>query len=204
MSTKRERRARGAALVLVLALFASGCSSDDEGDDPTEKGRAPGLEEPRVALVAKVGKVTGKLPPKRRTQAVSTVGRTVDKWFEAAWVGGDFPRRSMKGSWPGFTRDLATQARRDRTLTSNAQLAGRIDEVTVVRRTVKVDLLGASKRAVGATARFRLVFDTDGDARRRVTVTGRLTLSPVKGTWRIFEYDVARSARAVPASRKDN
>ncbi|WP_067437164.1 hypothetical protein [Nocardioides jensenii] len=208
MTITRSRRTTGAAVALVLVLFAGACSGDDDdGDDPgagASKSSQTAPPDQDAQLVARRGKVTGKVAPKRARSAVGSVGRTVDRWFEAAWVGGRFPRRSMKGAWPGFTRDLMRRARTDKVLTTNARLAPRIEGVHVVRRVVKVDLLGAARRPVGATARFRLVFDTEGDVTRRVVVTGRLTMSPVKGTWRIFAYDVARQARAVPTPRKDS
>lgn len=194
-------------MMLVLLLAATGCSgSDDDSDDGSDEpgevtSSAPAR--PVVPLKARAGKVTGKVKPKARKRAVASVGRTVDRWFEAAWVGGEFPRKSVKGSWPGFTKELTRSARKDRALTTNAALARRIDGVRVVRRAVAVDLLAGPARVVGATARFRLIFDTQGKRERRVLVTGHLSLSPAPSGWRVFGYDVARSTRPVPARAKE-
>lgn len=199
-----NRSAAAALLFLALALVGGACSAGDKGGDPVEKTqpRTPEATETVVPLRAKSGKITGTLRPKERRREVASVGKVVDRWFEAAWLEVDRPGRNKLARWPGFTRDLAGRARRDRFVTSNARVLAKTDGTRAVRRSVKVDLLAAQGRSVGATARFRLVLDTSGSATRRVTVAGQLTLSPVKGTWRIFAYDVARTARAVPTRGK--
>lgn len=184
-------------LLIVLTSVLGACSADDTSDDrPAAKSAT--ATEVVVPLDARVGTVTGEVTPRSRRQAVASIGKVVDGWFEAAWLDDDRPQRTGLESWPGFTRELAVRARRDKAVTSNARLIERINASDVVRRSVKVDLLGTSGRAVGATARFRLVLDTSGAVARRVVVTGRLELSPATGGWRVFGYDVARSARAVP------
>lgn len=206
-----HRRRKGVGLgvrptlvtMLVLLLVATACSGSDDDPDKPEEAASSSPAEPAVPLQARVGKVTGKVKPKARKKAVASVGATVDRWFEAAWVGGEFPRTSVKGSWPGFTKELTRSARKDRAMTTNAALARRIDGVRVVRRAVAVDLLAGPARVVGATARFRLIFDTQGERERRVLVTGHLSLSPARSRWRVFGYDVARSTRPVPARAKE-
>lgn len=191
------RRARGTAIAVALLLCAGACSGGDSGDDETEeKGSGP----PAVRAEVSVGEVTGRLPVRRRKTVVKQVGGVVDRWFEAAYLG-DYPRRDFSDAFPGFTPGAVRLARRDRGLMSNAAIGPDVDAVVPVREVVRVDILSARKRAAGATARFRFVFRTDGERPRRVTVSGRLALTKAAGKgWRVFAYDVARSAR--PAGGK--
>ena len=66
----------------------------------------------------------------------------------------------------------------------------------VKKRKVTVDVLAPHGRPAGATARVALVFTTTGDTKQRVTVHGRLFLSPDDhGSWQVFGYDVAKGGR---------
>ena len=71
-----------------------------------------------------------------------------------------------------------------------------------VSKAVQVDVFSPKKKPAGATARFRLVFRTTGNAERRVLVSGRLVLTRVKGKWKVFGFDVKRSAMPVGADRE--
>ncbi len=155
-----------------------------------------------MKIRARVATVAGELPAKRRKVVARDVGRVVDRWFEAAYLGGDYPRSSFQDAWPGFTAGARDLAHRDRKLTSNALLGKRIDEVRATRKAVYVDVFSPKQQPAGATARFRLVFRTTGNAERRVLVTGRLVLTKAKGTWKVFGFDVQRSATPVGADRE--
>ena len=117
----------------------------------------------------------------------------VDRWFEAAYLGGDYPRTQFADSWPGFTGGAQKLARQRKRLTSNYLLGDNIDGVTPVRKVVRVDVFSPDKRPAGATARFRLVYDTTGDIARRVKVNGRLVLTRANGRWKVFGFDIARA-----------
>jgi hypothetical protein len=185
----------GTAAALVAALLASGaCTGDKPADDKPDEPADEVVQE--VPLTTQVGVVTGKLKPARRTAVADRVGELVDAWFEAAYLSGDYPRTSFRDAFPGFTTDAAALARRDRDLLSNAALGSRIDGVVALRKTVRVDLLSPKQRPAGATARFRLEFETTGGLERRVVVNGRLMLAPVRGAWKVFAYDVSRSVTA--------
>lgn len=205
------RRTTVAATLLVIGGLLAGCSGDEPpaGDTPSP---TPGASSPTggddvagvedAALEVRVGAVTGELSKKRRRAVSRQVGRAVDRWYRAAWLGDDYPRGGFgRSSFPGFTDGARRNARRDRRLTTNAALGRRIDEVRAVTRDVRVDLFAPGGRPAGATARVRLVLVTSGDAERRVRVSGRLLLTPGKERWRIFGYDLARSDR--PAGKKD-
>ena len=200
-SPSRPRRRTGgalppAALALSIALAMGACSGDssepsaDPSGDPTTSGttEAPGPPETTVTL----GKVVGQLPKEKRSKARKQVGRAVDAWFEAAYVGGDYPRNDFADSWPGFTTGAKDDASRDKTLMSNQGIGQQIDLVDVQSRKVTVDVLAARGRPSGATARFVLRFSTEGEVERKIEVRGRLFLTPGEDGWRVFGYDVSK------------
>lgn len=204
MSRSASWRTSTVTALLVLALAAAGCAGDDGGDDASDPSSSPGTGQaapPEVKIRARVGTLAGELPRKRRRAVARDVGRVVDRWFEAAYLGGDYPRVGFKDAWPGFTSGANAQARHDRRLTSNAQLGERIDGVRATNKVVTVDLFSPERKPAGATARFRLVFRTTGHAERRVLVTGRLLLTKVKKRWKVFGFDVKKSAVPVGADR---
>lgn len=210
--TPRVRRPRRAVVLtvslLVVALVGAGCTgggSDADGGagGGADSGAAGGDRTGRqVQLDARVGKVAGGLPKPRRQKAVRQVGGVVDRWFEAAYLGGDYPRRSFKRVWPGWSRDLRRQARADRRLTSNAGIGRSTRSVIGRRKQVRVDVLAWKGWHRSATARFTLVFDQvprkEAHRTTRHRVNGRLMLVPTgKGGWRVVGYDVSRSRKAV-------
>lgn len=201
MTRRPGFRRTGTAAALVAVLLTSGACTGDESakkspEEPTTEQAAP-----EVQLTTRVGVVSGKLQPPRRKALASRVGKIVDAWFDAAYLDGDYPRTSFADAFPGFTRGAAALARRDRDLLTNAAIGSRIDGVVAVRKSVRVDLLSPGRHPAGATARFRLEFLTSGDLERRVVVNGRLMLAPTRGgVWKVFAYDVARSARAAQGS----
>ena len=77
---------------------------------------------------------------------------------------------------------------------TNARLGAGIEGVTAKVRQVVVDVLAVEGTPQGATARFRLVFvtETGGTPAERVSVRGRLALTPAQAGWQVIAYDVAR------------
>lgn len=123
------------------------------------------------------------------------VGRVVDGWIDAAYLGGDYPRRDFRRAFPGFTAGARRLALADRSLLTNQDIGRRIDGVRPVRRVVDVDVLAAHGHAMGATARVRLGFRTTGAIARRYLVRARLALSHTDG-WQVFGYDVSSGGAA--------
>jgi len=197
-------RRTGTAVALVAVLLGSGaCTGDESGDDGPEEPSSDASAEvvDEVPLSTRVGVVTGKLEPARRKALAGKVGTVVDAWFDAAYLEGDYPRTSFRDAFPGFTVGAAALARRDRDLLTNARIGSRIDEVVPLSKTVRVDVLSPGRHPAGATARFRLAFRTSGDFELRVVVSGRLMLARAKsGDWKVFAYDVRRSAVAARGS----
>lgn len=190
------RRAAAAALVsLAVSGALVACSGEEES--PSGPAAPTSSAPPPLTTTSKLGVVDGRIRPREQERAVTKVTTVVDGWFDAAYVAGDYPRDDFADAFPGFTPGAADLARQDARLMTNADLGTRIDSVEAVGRRVVVDLLGVRGAAAAATARVRLAFVTDGDVRRRVTVTGRLRLVRQKDGWRVFAYDVAMGREAV-------
>jgi hypothetical protein len=191
-----------AALLLALGLTAcSGGSGDSSGSaaqpadgasSATEATDAP----PPLATTATLGRVTGKLPKEKRSKVRKQVAHAVDEWFDAAYVGGDYPRNDFATSWPGFTVGAKADAQGDKALMSNQDIGADIDGVEATDRKVTVDVLAVKGHPAGATARFVLKFHTSGDVQRKIEVRGRLFLTPGADGWRIFGYDVTKGRAA--------
>lgn len=206
MAEPRVRRPHRAVVLtislLFAALLASGCSDGGGGGDDGEGRRGGGggggdRSGREVALDVRIGKVAGKLPKRHRSRVARQVGGVVDRWFEAAYVGGDYPRKGFGKSWPQFTRDTRRQAVGDRFLTSNAGIGPSTRSVQAVRKRAHVDVLAWNGKPHAATARFALVFDAQGKKRTaRHKVGGRLMLVlDSRRKWRVVGYDVSRSSK---------
>jgi hypothetical protein len=185
-----------AALILALTACSGGSSDPAAGpaDDPSGSEATEGP--PPVETVVTLGRLTGKLPKEKRKKTRQQVGETVDAWFDAAYVGGDYPRNDFADSWPGFTTGAKADAKSDKALMSNQDIGSRISAVEATTRKVAVDVLAVKGHAVGATARVVLKFSTEGEAERDVEVRGRLFLTHTPDGWRIFGYDVTKGAQA--------
>ncbi|CUR55925.1 conserved exported hypothetical protein [metagenome] len=195
MYATRVGRSAAVALVCAGALVMGGCNGGDDKEPASSPEETPTAEP--VPVQAALGKVAGKLSPADAKAAVAAISPVVDGWFESAYVGGDYPRTDFADAFPGFTPGAAKDATGDQALMSNALIGAKVESVTAERKVVDVDLLATKKKqAAGATARFTLVFTTTGAAAKKVTVKGRLFLTPKAGdAWQVFGYNVTRTAR---------
>lgn len=183
--------ATGVSALLVLAgLALGGCSGGDEEPAPAP-GSASEAEDVRVVTDSRIGQVRGALPAPRRAQVVRDVTAIVDAWSTKAY-GGDYPRTDFADAFAAFTPDARALALRRTSLLSNAAAGSELQEVTIARRVVRVDVLAPRGRLAGATARIRIVLDLSGPTDRREVVAGRLLLSPTAKGWRVFGFDVSR------------
>jgi hypothetical protein len=195
MDTTRVGARAGAVLACLTLLLASACSGSDSDKEPAGTPTGSSSAEP-AALEATLGKVEGRLKPAAAAAEVAAIGPVVDGWFDAAYVGGKFPRTDFGDAFPGFTPGAVKDARKDIALMTNVQSGADITSVTTDDKTVAVDLLAAKQKAAGATARFTLDFTTAGTAPEEVRVKGQLFLTrDTKNRWRIFGYNVTRSIR---------
>lgn len=211
MFSHRPGRSRGTlAALLATILLAGGCTgTDDAGPSPDpERSQlpdrsvgAPATLEPKpVPMQVRVGRTAGTKLRKRQVKAVEQqVSRVLSDYFDAAYLAGSYPRAGHPGAFTVFTPGVRPSARRDSDLLTNATVARRIQGVVPRRKEARLDLLVPHRSVSGVTARIRLVFRTETAQGRgqRVVVTGRLLLSrSSNGPWRIFGYDVRRSATA--------
>lgn len=210
----RTHRRVGAplSLLLGLALVAGGCSSDGPSERPesgtTETAAATSVSGPApLTTRAEVGTVVGRLPGDRRQVVRRQVTEVLDRWWDAAYVGGAYPRTDFD-RFPGFTPGAARRATYDRDLMSNADIGERVRSVTPLMRKARLDLLSVDRRVRSVTARFDLrlrvaladqeadgVADEGGEVAtrsRRLQVRGRAFLTRQPAGWRIFGYDVTK------------
>jgi hypothetical protein len=200
MSDPRRRLLAPAVLLLAVGLSA-GCTSDGDSGrpaarTPTTSASTPSATPKPVRTRVSVVNVAGRLPRDARQRVQRHVGRVVDGWFDAAYVGGRYPRRDFSDAYPGFTSGARAQAHRDRALMSNQPLGARISGVTATRRWVFLDVLAPRRHAAAVTARVRLAYRTEGRVERDVEVRGRLFLTPGPHGWQVFGYDVAKGTPA--------
>ena len=197
----RARRLVGLALVLLVLVvpLTSACQPTAE---PSAAPERLSQSDARATLAShsvptKVGirRVHGRLPVARRKAVRKDVGRVVDRWWEAAYLGGTYPRSSFPAAVKPGNAAAEQRARADKALLTNQTAGPRIDSVTPRKRSVTLDILASGRQARAVTAQFVLRFDTSGPRTGTTTVRGRLFLTRPRGAWRIFGYDVAKGAR---------
>lgn len=197
--TSWARRCAGLVLVLVLPLSATACRSvSDPSAAPERLSRndaQASLASQPTETTTKIHRVFGRLPERRRKDVRRQVGKVVDRWWDASYLGGAYPRSSFPSAFPGFTAGAKKRARADKALLTNLTHGPSLDSVTAKRRKVSLDILATGKRARSVTAHFLLRFETSGKKTGTTVVRGRLFLTRERGAWRVFGYDVAKGAR---------
>ncbi len=189
------RRTPPGALVLALTLTLglSSCSGDDDdGSGDTSPAGGSSEAAPGIDTRVEVGAVAGRLPKGPARDVAADVAGVVDRWLDAAYVGGDYPRSDFGDAFPGFTKDAAALASEQPGLMSNQAVGKQVDGVTATRRVVRVDLLAPKGKPAGATAHVNLVIDLSGDRARTDQTRGRVLLTRTKGDWKVFGFDIER------------
>lgn len=195
------------ARVLVGAVLGAGllagCTDggqDEPAPTPSTSAGSKATTAAEPATRARLRHVTGRLPRSKRDAVTHDVAAVVDRWFDTAYLG-DFPRRDYRPTFALFTGGAAGKARAAASLMTNAGISPRIDGAEATKRAVSLDVLAVRRRAVGVTATVDLLFTTSGRLAATHHVTGRLDLTPERGGWKIFGFDVdrSRSAAAKPA-----
>jgi hypothetical protein len=142
--------------------------------------------------------VAGELGSKDRLALRAALRSPLERYFQEAFVGGDYPRTDFDDALSSsFSPGAERKARGDLDLLTNAAVGERTRSVTALVQRVGLDVLAPTGRPVGATAHVRLVLSADRlrHGSTRITITGRLLLTPAgSNRWRIFGYDLARSA----------
>lgn len=178
---------------VVLAASLHGCSSSSgDAPEPGESGTA-GPTEATVAdlrVRAKVSRVQGQLSPRRQRKLTGNLEHVLRGYLVAAYLHGRVGD-GYRGSFPAFTKDARELAVRDAAITSDAAYAG-ADEVRTSGAAAFLSVVAPEGRPVGITARVFLDLDvTEEDRTRRLSLTGRLLLTPEDDRWRIFGYDLS-------------
>ena len=209
MSPHRSGAVRTSIGGLVVALLAlAGCTSGEGGSTsatpetsplPDRSVGASATLEPRPApMEVSIARIAGGPVRKAQQRAVERqVSRVLARYFDGAFLGGSYPRQGFPDAFSDFTQGATRTARADRDLLTNAALAGTVERVLPQRREAMLDLFVPKKAVAGVTARFRLAFlaERSRGADQRVVVSGRLLLTRADpGPWRVFGYDVQRSA----------
>ena len=176
------------------------CSSGDvtapaaEPDPSTSTSTPPATDElvDLVVTTAKLGQVTGKLTPQRRTTLVKRMTTTVDEWIDAAYPDGPYPGAGFTDAFDIFTAGAARRAKEDAALMSNAGLGVDVDSVEMLGRTLTIDVLAVGGAAAGVTAHVALKMEISGATDRQERVTGSMFLTYDGGRWHVFGYEMDR------------
>ncbi|MDQ3615812.1 MAG: hypothetical protein M3393_04150 [Actinomycetota bacterium] len=148
-------------------------------------------------MTVRVTHVSGRFVDSKKASLRRSVGTVVSKYFDAAFLTGDYPRSDFDGAFEPFSKGAAAKARKDRNLLTTARLGPSTEAVAITQKEASLSMLAARGAVAGVTAQIRLVYVVDRGDRdgTRVTISGRLLLTREKsGDWQIFGYDVARSA----------
>ena len=189
---------------MVVALAAGSAACTHHTTPAASVSPSPSASvAPPVPLSIRVTRVSGKLSAANASSLQSSVGATLDRYFDAAYLGGTYPRTDFSTALSLFPANLATQAKHDTVLLTNAALGGSTQSVTAKVKTAYLSVFAPHNKPAGVSARINLVYvDNRGDQpAREVTVSGRLMLTPTKsGSWRIFGYSISRSTQSVKGS----
>jgi hypothetical protein len=187
---------------LLLGGGLTGCSNSTDADaaGPARGAGADAGAASSLRMKTQVTRVLGTLTNKQRDAFEADAEKLIAGYLSAAYLH-ERPGQSYKGSFPGFTPGARRLAMRDTGVVSDRGFAG-ADEVRPRGAVAYVSVVAPEGRPVGATARvwIDLVVSEDG-ASRRVSVSGRLLLTPGADSWRIFGYDLALGTAAAKGNR---
>ncbi|MGH3509475.1 MAG: hypothetical protein ACRDPI_04515 [Nocardioidaceae bacterium] len=200
----KSARARSLAVVSTLALLAATAACTHHAKPAAAGSPTPSVTATPVPLKVLVTRVSGKLSPGAQANLQASIGKAIDAYFDAAYLGGTYPRSDFSDALSQFPTNLSQQAKGDIDLITNATLGPTTQRVEAKTKTAYLSVLAPHKVAAGVSARVRLVYLDERGAKpaQQVTVTGRLTLTRVNGSsqWQIFGYSLARSAHSVKGS----
>ncbi len=194
-------------LVPAMALTAAGCSGSDDKPSPprtsstppsdtSSTASAPRLEKANAELKARIAQIGAGVKKKQRGRITRQIAKPIRAWMDAAYLAGDFPRGHYTAEdFPGWTRQAAAMARRDKSVTTNAAVSRHVVRVVADRRTARLFVFTVRGLSGGATAKVAMAMTAErkSGARMRYSVAGQLYLTRKANHWRIFGYDLHRT-----------
>jgi hypothetical protein len=183
-----------AAVVLMIALLAAGCTSGDrkEPSGPPTGATSPAPAEPlRVRLVA-TAKVPQGGPSARRAakQAAPGLQRFLHRYLTAAFVQAAGGETGWDGLLGLFDAPVKASARKQLNALSLGAAAPKVSAVRPHRASARAVILYGSRRPAAATV--RLAFDATADTAQgsgQVHLRSVLQLLATGDGWRIAAFD---------------
>jgi hypothetical protein len=183
-----------AAVVLMIALLAAGCTSGDrkEPSGPPTGATSPAPAEPlRVRLVA-TAKVPQGGPSARRAakQAAPGLERFLARYLTAAFVEAAGGETGWDGLLGLFDTPVKASARKQLNALSLGAAAPKVSAVRPHRASARAVILYGSRRPAAATV--RLAFDATADTAQgsgQVHLRSVLQLLATREGWRIAAFD---------------
>ena len=137
--------------------------------------------------------MTGKLPKEKRSKVRKQVAHAVDAWFDAAYLGGDYPRNDFADVVARLHRRRRRPTpRATRRLMSNQDIGADIDGVEATDRKVTVDVLAVKGHPAGPRRTSCSSSTPAATSSARSRSAARLFLTPGDDGWQVFGYDVTK------------
>ena len=202
-SPRRPAGSRRAALaacsaLMLLGTVLTGCSSDTGTGEERATSTRAGDDDRPLKVTTTVTRVLGELSEEQRRELAVQARTVITGYLEAAYLH-QRPSSGYRGAFPGFTRGARALALEDTGVVSDRSFAD-AEEVRPRGGVAYLSVVAPDGRPVGATARVSVdLAVADSRRTRRLTVSGRLLLTPRADRWRIFGYDL--SLQPTPAGR---
>lgn len=192
-------------VALALALVLSSCTGGDDPEpaptstspsDSSSTADAQRLQKSNAELVARIVQIDAGFKKKQRTHISRQIAKPIRSWMDAAYLAGDFPRgHYTHKDFPGWTRQAAALATRDKRVTTNAAVSHKVVRVVAHRRTARLFVFAVRGRTGGASAKVAMTMTAElkSGHRTRYAVAGQLYLTRKANHWRIFGYDLHRT-----------
>lgn len=188
------------ALLIAAAALAS-CTSDDSDDaagEPTTTSTGPEiiLTQPNAPLDVKIVQLGGGIKTAKRAAITQAMSRPLRSWVDGAYLDASYPTSDFSAGFNSWTRDAATLGSRDRDITTNAKVGDSTVAVVADRQQFRLFVFATDGRVGGATARvnLKLILQREDGSLGGVLVHGEVYLTRTDNAWRIFGYDLSRTA----------
>lgn len=192
--------------VTALAVTLGACSGDDASPKPTPSSSTAPTDSASTAgtqkllrsdadLQTRIVEIGAGVKKKQRSHISRAAAKPIKAWMDTAYLAGGFPRgRYTTKDFPGWTRQAAGLASRDKRVTTSAAISHQAVRVIADRRTARLFVFTVRGRTGGATAKVAMIMTAElkGGHRTRYAVAGELYLTRKGKHWRIFGYDLHR------------